>query len=202
MPFGTTSLARLSGAKPELVAALSGLEADFNAQGGDLTVPDFGGFRTYGQQAQLVQWRDDAVARGDAFYAVAPAGTSKHERGEAGDVQIIKSPAGWSEDGAYRWLADRAPAHGLVAGYFFGGGPPSQKSDRYHFELGAVFPAVPGILDLPDDTSANDVPPWRTDEAGNFPVDGADQPTGAASMVTLATIALVGALAFFWWRTR
>lgn len=201
MPFGAASLAKLSGAKPELIAALSGLEADFNAQGGDLTVPDYGGFRSYATQAQLVQWRDQAVARGQPFYAVAPAGTSKHESGEAGDVQVVRNPMGWSDDDSYHWLADRAPAHGLVAGYYFGGGPPSKKSDPYHFELGVVFPGVPDIRTLPDDTEAADVPPWRTDDAGNFPA-AEGEAFGFASPVLLGAVAVVGVLAFLWWRSR
>jgi hypothetical protein len=159
MPFSNASLAKLNGVDQALIDLIAQLEADFNAIGGDLTVPDYGGFRTYETQAQLVKWRDETVAAGGAYYAVAPAGQSSHETGRAVDVKVVTTPPGMSDP--YRWLADRGRAIGLVAGFYFHGGPPAKGSDPFHFELpnsGGPFP----VPSLPAGISASDIPPWRT----------------------------------------
>ena len=203
MPFGTTSMTRLSGVLPETLAAAVELERRFNAAGGDLTIPEYGGFRGNGIQAQLYQWMLDSIAKGTGAYAVAPPGDSKHERGEAFDARVIRNPSGWSEGQSYKWLADQAPSIGLRAGYYFGGGPPSKKADIFHFELSSRPPAVP---DYSSDVPTADAPPWSTAVDGPPPVDGLPDdtggtgPSGFASGTAVIAIAVLGLVGLLAWR--
>lgn len=137
--FTPAGLDRLAGVLPELRAAELALRAYADRQGLVYELPRFGGLRTAAEQAQLVAWRDAAVARGEASYPVAPAGQSKHGVGAAFDLKLLR--IGTRDvaqlapdrdamlDAAYRALADRAPTFGLKAGYYF------PRSDPFHFEL-------------------------------------------------------------------
>lgn len=194
MPFSAGSLGKLDGVLPETLAGAQALEQYANGLGIDLTIPDYGGFRTYAQQAQLVAWRDESVAKGGAFYAVAPAGSSDHEQGTAFDVQVVSVPSGMTSDQAYQTLADYAPQLGLTAGYYFGGGPPSKKSDPFHFQLasepaGGVIATQSVIVDSSDDDGAGE--PWLTvPDASSVPLPS---PAGseAGLFIALAITAIL-----------
>jgi hypothetical protein len=137
--FTPAGLDRLAGTLPELRDAELTLRAQAAELGIVYEIPAFGGLRTAAEQAQLVKWRDEAVARGEPSYPVAPAGASKHGAGGAFDLRILRVGARDTSrtspdkdaalDAAYRQLADRADRAGLRAGYFF------SRSDPFHFEL-------------------------------------------------------------------
>lgn len=201
MPFGATSMSRLSGALPQTIQAAVALERAVNEAGGDLTVPDYGGFRTFDQQAQLVRWRDEAVARGEPSYAVAPAGSSEHETGRAFDVHVVRPVTGLTADQTYRWMADQAPRFGLRAGYWFGGGPPSLRSDPFHFELiAATLPPVT-IADVPSEPVSATDPPWRFANTDPPPESIAPGEPGSGNdlMVGRLVLALAGAGVLLAW---
>jgi hypothetical protein len=137
--FTPAGLDRLAGALPELGTAETQLRAIAAGLGIVYEIPAFGGLRTAADQAQLVAWRDQAVARGEPSYPVAAAGQSKHGAGAAFDLKIVRvgtrDTSGTSPnkdaglDAAYRQLADRARQAGLTPGYYF------PKPDPFHFEL-------------------------------------------------------------------
>lgn len=140
MSFTPAGLDRLGGALPELREAELRLRAEADALRLVYELPAFGGLRTEAEQATLVRWRDEAVARGEPWYPVAAAGSSKHGVGAAFDVKIVRLASGRDTsrtspdkdaelDRAYRALADRAKGAGLVPGYYFA------RTDPFHFEL-------------------------------------------------------------------
>lgn len=101
------------------------------ANGIDYEIPAYGGVRTQADQAQLVKWRDEAVARGEPSYAVAPYGKSFHEVGAAFDTKVTLRPASMSQDAAMRRLGELGESVGLV----WGGRWSGKSNDPFHFQL-------------------------------------------------------------------
>lgn len=161
--FAPEGLNRLEGCLPELKAAELKLREIADSMNLVYRIPPFGGLRTDAEQAQLVEWRDQAVtraveearrkgqnvetARSQAWYPVADVRRSKHGVGAAFDIQIVRLQTGRDTtnsaphkdaelDAAYRKLADRASAAGLRAGYYF------RSSDPFHFELPSTLQAL------------------------------------------------------------
>jgi hypothetical protein len=177
--LGAMSLQNLGNVSPYILERANSL-ADFaTSQGMDISIPAYGGFRSFATQQQLVAWRDAAVAKGSPSYAVAPAGKSNHEDllgdgyGHAFDVKI-NYHAESSDDAAYRKLADFAPALGLRAGYYF------HKSDPFHFE---------------DARMKTNGTSWLLDPTGGTDTGApSSSPTGAASWLLLLAVAFLGVL--------
>lgn len=132
--LSSLSLSMLDGVKPITRSRAIQLAEEVTRRGGDIGIDRIKQLRTPEFQAQLVKWRDDSVATGGAYYPVAPVGSSNHETGDAFDVDWNRAPAGVSMAVFQKQIADFAPSIGLRAGYYFGGGPPSRKSDPFHFE--------------------------------------------------------------------
>lgn len=117
----SAELSRLSGVLPELRMKHDELRRRAEAEGIEFVVPAYGGLRTEADQAQLVAWRDQAVAKGLPWYPVAPFGSSFHERGAAFDVKVTKGSL------------DRLGVLGESLGLRWGGR--WTKADPFHFEL-------------------------------------------------------------------
>jgi hypothetical protein len=126
------SRARVRGCLPDLIAAAEELHARAVAElGFDFTVPEYGGLRTLADQEQLVRWRDEAVAAGGAYYAVAPYGQSRHELGGAFDARPNGAREGDASDPRLAKLGALAESMGLV----WGGRWLGKKCDPWHYEL-------------------------------------------------------------------
>lgn len=95
--------------------------------------PEYSGWRSQADTAQLIKWRDEAVAAGgpSAYYPVAPYGQGYHGKGAAFDIKVVKWPAGRSSEWAYQQLGSYAPRIGLRWGGLFH----APNTDPYHFEL-------------------------------------------------------------------
>ncbi len=156
-PLGTTSLSRLVGVKSQTRDRAIMLAEYATQIGGDVGIAEYGGFRDAATQAQLVKWRDDSVAAGGPFYAVAPPGHSAHETGDAFDLQWNDAPDGWTMAQFQKELADYAPELGLRAGYYFHGGPPNKGADPNHFENATIEPdtGVEGVTPAEPSGSAS-----------------------------------------------
>lgn len=102
---------------------------DAAAEGITITVADFGGARTAGIVAQLIKWRDEAVAAGQPSYRVAPYGVTKHGLGAAVDFHVTKHPTTMTEAQAYARVGALARPHGLLWGGNF-----SSPADPFHLE--------------------------------------------------------------------
>ena len=146
--YTNAELARLDGTLPETRAKERTLRDRAERELGIVyVIPPYGGERTPADQAQLVKWRDEAVAAARekarragksaaeieragkaAWYPVAPVASGKHPKGGAFDVKIVKHRE-TTNDRAYRKLADLARSIGLTAGYYF------SRPDPFHFEL-------------------------------------------------------------------
>ena len=125
--FIPSGLFQLALALPDLKAKELQFRTTVDQAGMAYSIPDYGGVRTAAQQAQLVKWRDEAVAQGEPYYDVAPPDLTFHGVGAAFDVNLTK-PSN-PTDGDYATLAEIAVSVGLRPGYFF------SKPDPYHFEL-------------------------------------------------------------------
>jgi hypothetical protein len=125
--FTPSGLWQILTALPELRDKEAAFRDAMDAIGMAYSLPDYAGVRTAEQQAQLIQWRDEAVAQGEPSYSVAPVGSTFHEYGAAFDITITKptNPG----DGDYATAAEVGQGVGLRPGYFFS--PP----DPFHFEL-------------------------------------------------------------------
>jgi hypothetical protein len=128
----STSLTRLAGTLPELQGAAAQLHTRALAELGiDFTIPEYGGLRTEQDQAQLVAWRDEAVARGEPYYQVAPFGQSRHEQGGAFDALPKGATVGDATDPRLAQLGALGESIGLT----WGGRWTGKKYDPWHFEL-------------------------------------------------------------------
>lgn len=112
---------------PELRDKESAFRVAMDGVGMAYNLPEYAGVRTPAQQAQLVQWRDEAVAQGQRWYPVAAPGNTYHEYGAAFDITIT-TPAN-PGDAEYVLAAEVGTGVGLTAGYFF------KRPDPFHFEL-------------------------------------------------------------------
>lgn len=155
--FTPNGLSRLANVLPRLRDRELALRAAAAAKGIEYDFPDYAGLRTPTDTAQLIKWRDEAVAiarrdaeakrraqggtpvqvklAGDvaanrAYYRVAPADASFHGVGSAFDIRIRKVPPGMTTDQAYKVLGAIAPSIGLRWGGTF-----SSPADPFHFEL-------------------------------------------------------------------
>lgn len=133
-----TEIARgkLDQLRPEALAALTRLMADFEAATGwRSTVPDFGGFRTSAMQQQLLDWRRQQ----GATYAVGGVESSRHVYGGAFDLRIIPPGSANSVDawvgGKLRPEYVRLGELGEKAGLVWGGRWKGDDTDPYHFQL-------------------------------------------------------------------
>lgn len=126
MVFGESQLKYLH---PNVQEAERKLRADAAAIGIEYKIADFGGVRNLDIVNQLIAWRDEAVARGEDYYRVAPFNKTKHALGSAFDIRVTKRPAGMSTSEAYAKLGALARPHGLIWGGTF-----SSPADPYHFE--------------------------------------------------------------------
>lgn len=163
--FVPRGLAQLDNALPELRAAELKLRAIAAAKGIEYDLPDYAGLRTPADTAQLIKWRNDAVAQarktaeakrraqggtavqikdaGDvaasrAYYCVSPFEYGFHGIGGAFDIKIRKTPAGMSATTALSYLGSFASSCGLRWGGTFRDNPSTaikEASDPYHFEL-------------------------------------------------------------------
>lgn len=125
--FTPSGLWQILTALPELKDKETQFRAAMDQIGYAYDLPDYGGVRTEAQQKQLVQWRDEAVARGEPYYDVAPPGTGFHPYGGAFDITIT-TPAN-PTDNEYGTAAEVGVSVGLRPGYFF------SRPDPFHFEL-------------------------------------------------------------------
>jgi hypothetical protein len=178
--------ARLALALPPLIAAEAKLRTLAAAEGIEYTIPAYGGVRTEADQAQLVRWRDEAVAAGEPSYQVAPFGKSYHEVGAAFDTAITKRPASMSLDTARTRLGRLGESIGLT----WGGSWTPGNRDIFHFELKG--------------TRASFLPAYAAVRAAS-PVLSAAQAAGvsgegmvqAVTSGKLPAVVVVGLLAFF-----
>lgn len=118
----------VDGELPDTIAAYNTLVGLAAYEGITFHVADYGGLRDADTTAQLIAWRDQAVAAGEPSYRVAPYGHSYHDYGGAFDVVIDQATD--DRDPLYDTLGALAPQAGLRWGGTF---PP--PSDRPHFEL-------------------------------------------------------------------
>jgi hypothetical protein len=120
----------VDGCLPALVQAYTTLQQMAAAPplGIAFGVADYGGLRDEATVEQLQLWEQQAVARGEKPYRVAPYGYTKHEYGGAFDVRII---IGGSGD-PFAELGKLAPRCGLIWG-----GTWLVEPDVRHFELEA-----------------------------------------------------------------
>lgn len=141
--FTPSGLWQIATALPELRDKESAFRTAMDAMGFTYSLPDYAGVRTEAQQAQLVAWRDQAVADARAaavkngtdpdaaakaaYYEVAPPNTTYHEFGAAFDIQITTPDNPTDDD--YANAAEIAQGVGLVPGYFF------STPDPFHFQL-------------------------------------------------------------------
>lgn len=131
---------RMTGALPELIEKERELRLAAENVGIVYEVPRFGGLRTDQDQRQLERWRDEAVARGEAWYPVAPAGRSFHPNGGAFDVDI-GAHREVNTDAAYLRLGQLGESIGLTWGGRFTGqqsrtsGILGGRGDPFHFQL-------------------------------------------------------------------
>ena len=202
--FSADSLRHLGQVKPITAARAVAMEQYVTAHGGDIFIPADGGLRTMARQAELARFRDDSVAAGGAYYAVhSPNKNARHTTGDAFDVHVLTPMDGMSVSETYHAMAVYAPTLGLKAGYFFGGGPPSQRADPFHFEN--LDPSVYDAPPMPDggggDAPASDgslasdsLPP--SPDAG--PVSWLELDPGA----TIGLAAIVGVVVMLWLRKR
>lgn len=114
---------------PGVQDAFAKTRADALAEGITIKVADFGGARTEGIVAQLLKWRDEAVAAGQPSYRVSPFATTKHALGGAVDFRVTAHPSSMTVDQAYARVGALARPHGLVWGGNF-----SSPADPYHLE--------------------------------------------------------------------
>jgi hypothetical protein len=119
----------LDGCLPALVRAYNELYYLAAQAGITIGIADYGGLRDEATTAQLIAWRDEAVAQGgeDAYYPVAPYGESKHDYGGAFDVKIFAATVPDA--------LDRVGALAPQCGLTWGGTWPGKAQDRPHFEL-------------------------------------------------------------------
>lgn len=127
--YATTGDKQLLWLLPGVQEAERKLRAFAASKGISYVVANFGGARTEQIVAQLIRWRDEAVAAGEPFYRVSPFKSTKHSRGGAFDIRILRTPPGMSKDEAYAVLGREAPKYGLIWGGTF-----SAPSDPFHFE--------------------------------------------------------------------
>jgi hypothetical protein len=125
--FTPAGLWQILTALPELKTKEAAFRDAMDKVGMAYSLPDYAGVRTEAQQAQLVAWRDAAVAQGEPWYPVAPPGSTYHEYGAAFDITIT-TPAN-PQDSDYAMAAEVGTGVGLNAGYFF------DSPDPFHFEL-------------------------------------------------------------------
>lgn len=127
--YATTGDKQLLWLLPGVQEAEKKLRAFAASKGISYVIANFGGARTEQIVAQLIRWRDEAVAAGEPFYRVSPFKVGKHARGGAFDIRITGTPAGMTKDAAYRVLGMQAPQYGLIWGGTF-----SEPADPFHFE--------------------------------------------------------------------
>ena len=127
--FAVKGEAQLKYLLPGVQTAIAALRADARTLGIETVVGDYGGARTQDIVTRLIQWRDEAVAAGEAWYRVSPWGKTKHAFGGAADLYVTKRPANMTEAQAYATLGKLAPRRGLVWGGTF-----NPKPDIWHFE--------------------------------------------------------------------
>lgn len=206
--FGAVSLANLSGVKPITAYRAVQLAAYVTAHGGDIRIPSYGGLRTMAEQQQLVQWELDSVAAGNAPYAVHAANVNAtHTTGDAFDIYVLTAMNGLTVAETYRVIAVYANALELKAGYFYGGGPPSVKSDPYHFEN-----INRNLYEAPTGGGSGAAPTSDAASGGSLPSspDGTAGPPGAALAswlevdpgVAIGFAAVLGVLTLLWFRRR
>ena len=183
-PFGAASLANLAGVKPVTLARANALAAWVTENGGDISVPEFGGLRTLTTQEQLAAYERDSVAAGGAPYAVGAPGHSKHETGDAFDVQLNTPLTGRSVTDSYKAMADYAYSLTLTPGYYFHSVP----SDPYHFEN-----ADSDHTTYADGSTVPDASVDTTDSAGDDGLDvgGADIQTATTTLSAVEVMALL-----------
>lgn len=127
--------AMLLGTLAELREKEARFRAACAAVGIEYVIADFGGLRTEAQVAQLIKWRDEAVAAArkkggeaaakKAWYPVATTEKGFHPVGGAFDIKITKHREA-NLDAAYARTWTIAPAVGLRA---------LGSYDPFHFEL-------------------------------------------------------------------
>ena len=127
--FATKGDKQLLWLLPGVQTAEKELRAFAASKGISYVIANFGGARTEQIVAQLIRWRDEAVAAGEKWYRVSPFKTGKHARGGAFDIRITGTPPGMTKDQAYAVLGRQAPQYGLIWGGTF-----SSPSDPFHFE--------------------------------------------------------------------
>jgi hypothetical protein len=127
--YATTGDRQLLWLLPGVQEAERKLRAFAASKGITYVIANFGGARTEQIVAQLLRWRDEAVAQGEPWYRVSPFKSTKHSRGGAFDIRITTTPKGMTKDAAYRILGMQAPQYGLIWGGTF-----SAPSDPFHFE--------------------------------------------------------------------
>jgi hypothetical protein len=193
--FGSTSLSRLEGVKLITLYRAVAMAEYVTRHGGDIGIPDYGGLRTMEQQAQLLKWEQDSVARGEKPYAVhTPNRFAAHTTGDAFDVRVNVAMDGLTVEETYKAMADFAPTLGLTAGYYFKTVPP----DPFHFEN-----KDRSLYDAPADVGVDPVP--ATPDGTPVDAEGApmDTPsTGAASVPAITAVAIVGLILLAWWKSR
>jgi hypothetical protein len=126
--LGVASLRRLQGCKALTISRAEQLALLATGIGIDFTIPEYGGLRDDATQAQLLRFRDDSVAAGGAWYAVAPIGKSHHLTGDAFDIELLTYPDTMSESEAYAAVGAFAGSIGLRWGGDF------PRPDIYHYE--------------------------------------------------------------------
>ena len=128
MDFTPAGLWQIFTALPELRDKEAAFRQAMGDAGYTYDLPDYAGVRTDAQTAQLIAWRDQAVADGEPTYRVAPAATSYHNRGAAFDIQITTPTGATSDD--YQAAAEIGQGVGLNPGFYF-----PAPNDPFHFEL-------------------------------------------------------------------
>jgi hypothetical protein len=170
--FAVTGDKQLLWLLPGVQDAEKKLRAFAASKGITYVIANYGGARDEQIVAQLLRWRDAAVEAGEPFYRVSPFKSTKHSRGGAFDIRVLTTPPGMSKDDAYRILGAEAPKYGLIWGGTF-----SAPADPFHFESQQSLAKLEARW-----------AEWRKDP--RFP-------QGVTDWVTLAIIALIGAVVLF-----
>lgn len=196
---------RIDGMLPQTRAAYAALKTWLANQSIDVTLADFGGFRTQADTTLILDYRETdyaadvragrvnpAVTSIDAYRPIAPYGESYHDYGAAFDiVPSTPYPSGMGYDSILKLAGSHAAAVGLTWGGTF------HNPDPRHFQLrGTLDDARAKWLTYQDQLASGQLPADTTDISGDITSGGDIAGAGFTTGAVLAGMALIGALVF------
>lgn len=198
---------RTDGMLPQTRAAYAAMKVWLGNQGIDVTLADFGGFRTEADTTLILDYRqqDYNTARNagtipaslsiDAFRPIAPYGSSYHDYGAAFDIiptPNVSQPAGMT----YSKILNLAGSHAATLGLTWGG--TFHNSDPRHFQLQGTLDDVRAKwLTYQDQVATGQLPADTTDTSGDITSGGDIAGSGGFTTgAILAGVAIIGALIF------